>query len=257
MLKKFQMEDNKPMSTPMVTGCKLSLEDDSPKVDQTMYRSMVGSFLYSTTTRPDIIQVVGLVGRFQYAPKETHLKAVKRIFRYLKGTLELGLWYPKDKDFNLTAYTDADWAGSIDDRKSTSGGAFFLGKCLVAWLSKKQTSTSLSTTEEEYIVVASCCTQVLWMKQTLEDLQIRYDNPITINCDNTSAISISKNPVMHSKTKHIPIKYHFLRDQVTQKVVKIVYVDTKEQIADIFTKPFPRSTFENLRQKLGVIQKPH
>jgi hypothetical protein len=95
------------------------------------------------------------------------------------------------------------------------------------------------------------------MKQTLEDLQIRYDNPITINCDNTSAISISKNPVMHSKTKHIPIKYHFLRDQVTQKIVKIVYVDTKEQIADIFTKPLPRSTFENLRQKLGVIQKPH
>jgi hypothetical protein len=125
---------------------------------------------------------------------------------------------------------------------------FFLGKCLVAWLSKKQTSTSLSTTEAKYIVVASCCTQVLWMKQ---------NDPITINCDNTSAISISKNPVMHSKTKHIPIKYHFLRDQVTQRVVKIVYVDTKEQIADIFTKPFPRSTFENLRQKLGVIHIPH
>jgi hypothetical protein len=95
------------------------------------------------------------------------------------------------------------------------------------------------------------------MKQTLEDLQISYNNPITINCDNTSSISISKNPIMHSKNKHIPIKYHFLRDQVTQKIVKIVYVDTKEQIADIFTKPFPMSTFENLRQKLGVIQKPH
>jgi hypothetical protein len=95
------------------------------------------------------------------------------------------------------------------------------------------------------------------MKQTLEDLQIRYDDPITINCDNTSAISISKNPVMHSKTKHIPIKYHFLRDQVTQRVVKVVYVDTKEQIADIFTKPFPRSTFENIRHKLGVIHIPH
>jgi hypothetical protein len=154
MLKKFQMEDNKPMSTPMVIGCKLILEDDSTKVDQMMYRSMVGILLYSTATRPNIMQVVGIVGRFQYAPKETHLKAVKRIFRYLKGTLELGLWYPKDKDFNLTAYIDADWAGSIDDRKSTSGGAFFLGKYLVAWLSKKQTSTSLSTAEAEYTVVA-------------------------------------------------------------------------------------------------------
>jgi hypothetical protein len=138
MLKKFQMEYSKHVSTLMVTRCKLSLDDDSPKVDQTMYRSMIKSFLYSTETRRDIMQVVGLVGRFQYAPRETHLKTVKIIFRYLKGTLEFGLWYPKDKDFTLNAYTDADWAGSIDDRKSTSGGAFFLGKCLVAWISKKQ-----------------------------------------------------------------------------------------------------------------------
>ena len=118
-------------------------------------------------------------------------------------------------------------------------------------------STSLSTAEEKYIFGASCCTQVLWMKQTLEDLQISYNNPITINCDNTSAISISKNPVMHSKTKHIPIKYCFLRDQVTQKIIKIVYVDTKEQIVEIFTKPLPKSSFGNLQQKIGVIQKPH
>jgi hypothetical protein len=154
MLKKFQMEDCKPMSTPMVTGCKLSLDDDSPKVDQTMYRSMIGSLLYATTTRPDIMQVVGLVGRFQSTPKETHLKVVKRIFIYLQATLDFGLWYPKTKEFTLNAYTDADWEGSIDDRKSTSGGAFFLGKCLVAWLSKKQTSISLSTTRSR---IHCCC----------------------------------------------------------------------------------------------------
>jgi hypothetical protein len=185
------------------------------------------------------------------------LKAVKRIFRYLRATLDFGLWYPKTKYFTLNAYTDADWAGSVDDRKSTSGGAFFLGKCLVSWLSKKQTSISLSTTEVEYIVAATCCTQVIWMKQTLEDLQVKYDHPILLNCDNTSAINLSKNLVMHSKTKHIPIKYHFLRDQVSQKIVKVEYVDTKEKIADIFTKPLPRSAFENLRQKLGVIPIPH
>jgi hypothetical protein len=149
------------------------------------------------------------MGRFQYAPKETHLKPVKRIFRYLKGTLELGLWYPKDKYINLTAYTDAAWVGSIDDRKRTSGGELFLGKWMVSWLGKKQTSTSISIAEAKDIVVASCCTQVLWMKQTLEYLQIRYDNPITINYDNTSAIIISKNVVINYKTKHIPIKYHF------------------------------------------------
>jgi hypothetical protein len=126
MLKKFQMEDFKSMSTPMVTGCKLSLDYDSPKVDQTMYTSMVGSLLYATATRPNIIQDVRIIGRFQYAPKETHLKAVKRIFRYLRSTLDFGLWYPKTKYFTLNAYTDADWVGSVDDRKSTNGGEFFL-----------------------------------------------------------------------------------------------------------------------------------
>jgi hypothetical protein len=143
MLKKFQIEYSKNVITPMVIGCKLILDHDSPKLDQTMYRSMIGSFLYSTTTRPDIMQVVGLVGRFQSTPRETHLKVVKIIFIYLKGTFEFGLWYPKNKYFTLNAYTDADSDGSIDNMKSTIGGAFFLGKCLVGWLSKKQTSTSL------------------------------------------------------------------------------------------------------------------
>ena len=124
--------------------------------------------------------------------------------------------------------------------KSTSGAAFFLGNCLVSWLSKKQSSVSLSTTKAEYIVVASCCTQVIWMKQTLEDLLVKYEDPIVISCDNTSAINISRNPSMHSKTKKIPIKYHFLRDQLSQKVVKLEYVDTKEHIDDILTKPLPK-----------------
>ena len=110
----------------------------------------------------------------------------------------------------MTAYTDADWASCVDDRKSTSGGAFYLGKSLVAWLSKKQTSISLSIAEAKYIAAAACCTQVMWMKQTLQDMKVSIDEPISIKCDNTSAISISKNPVLHSKTKHIPIKYHFL-----------------------------------------------
>jgi hypothetical protein len=137
---------------------------------------------------------------------------VKSIFRYLKGTQEFGLWYPKGKDLSLIAYTDADWAGCIDDQEKTSGATFYLGECLVSWLSKKQSSTSLSTAEVEYIAIASCFTQVLWMKQTLTDIQVEYDEPILIYCDKTSANNISKNPVMHSKTKHIPIKYHFIRE---------------------------------------------
>jgi hypothetical protein len=253
MLKRFQMEGSKAMGTPMVTGCKLSKDSDSPDVDQSSYRSMIGSLLYITASRPDIMHVVGIVGRYQATPKQSHLLVVKRIFRYLKETMNYGLWYPKNQNFQLSVYSDVDWANCMDERKSTSGGVFFLGDSLVAWLSKKQGSISLSTTEEEYIVVATCCTQVLWMIQTLVDMEVKYTTSIPIHCDNTSAISVSKNLVFRSKTKHIPIKYHFMREKVTNKIVQVHYIPTKEQIADIFTKPLAKTPFEYLRQKLGFI----
>ena len=253
ILKKYGMEDAKLVCTPMVTGCSLSTNDESAAIHQPTYRSMIGSLLYLTGTRPDIMHAVGIVGRFQANPKETHLQAVKRIFKYLQGTQNYGLWYPRDTDLTLHAYTDADWAGSVDDRKSTSGGAFFMGSRLVSWFSKKQSSIALSTAEAEYVAAASCCTQLLWMMQTLQDFQIDCTPPVSILCDNTSAISISKNPVMHSKTKHIPIKYHFLREQVLEQRVKLEYVPSKEQVADIITKPLPREAFEYLRHKLGVV----
>ena len=156
------------------------------------------------------MHVVGIVGRFQANPKESHLQVVKRIFKYLQGTQDYGLWYPIDANLTLHAYLDVDWARNVDDRKSTSGGAFYMGSRLVSWFSKKQSSIVLYTTKAKYVAVASCCTQLLWMMQTLQDIQITCTPPISILCDNTSAISISKNLVMHSKTKHIPIKYHFL-----------------------------------------------
>jgi hypothetical protein len=140
MLKKFQMEDSSPVSTPMVVGCKLGKDDISLDVDQRTYRSMIGNLLYITASRPDIMQVVGMVGRYQSAPKQSHLVVVTSIFKYLKGTMTYGLWYPRNQNFQLTAYSDVDWENCVDERKSTSGGAFFLGNSLVAWLSKKQGS---------------------------------------------------------------------------------------------------------------------
>eukprot|EP00253_Pinus_taeda_P022104 PITA_22104 len=199
MLKRYGMEDCAPKSTPMTTNCKLSKNDDSPQVDATYYRSISGALLYLIATRPDIMQAIGMVGRFQSAPKQSHLLAIKIILRYLKVTLDIGLWYPKISTLTLTAYTNADWARSVDDRKNTSGNAFFLGDCLVSWLSKKQTSISLSTAEAEYIAVADCCTQILWMKEALKDVNIGTNQPITIYCDNTSVIRLSKNLVMALK----------------------------------------------------------
>jgi hypothetical protein len=241
------MEDWKPIITPMQTSCKLKKDDDSKSTDQRKYRSMIGSLLYVTASRPDVMQAVGQVAQFQATPKESHVLSVKSIFRYLKEIEDFGLWYPKGKDISLIAYTDAYWAGCIDDQRSTSGAVFYLGECLVSWISKKQSSVSLSTAEAEFIAVASCCTHVIWMKQTLTYIQVEYDEPIPIYCDNTSAISISKNPVMHSKMKHIPIKYHFLQEQVAEKNIRVEYVGTKEQVAVIFTEPLPLEAFEYLR----------
>jgi hypothetical protein len=180
----------------------------------------------------------------------------KEDFQISQRNKRVWIMVSKGKDLSLIAYTDANWAGCIDDRRSTSGAMFYLGECLVSWLRKKKSSVSLSTVEAEYIGAATCCTQVLWMKQTLTDIQVEYDEPIPIYCDNTSSISISKNPVMHSKTKHIPIKYNFLWEHVVEKNIRVEYVGTKEQVADIFTKPLPWEAFEYLRQRLGVISTP-
>eukprot|EP00253_Pinus_taeda_P027319 PITA_27319 len=187
--------------------------------------------------------------------KMRQLKMVK--LQLMKGTTQSGLWYPKVNNLIIQAFTGSDWEGSVDDHKSTSGAAFYLGGCLVSWLSKKQTSISLSTTEVEYITVASCCTQGLWMKKTFQDLQVKFDEPIPIFCDNTRTISMSKNLVMHSKMKHILIKYHFFREQVAENNNKLEYVGTEEKIVDIFTKPLPREAFEYLHQKLGILPSSH
>ena len=180
MLKKFGMVDCKPVSTPITTGCKLSMDDESKEVDQKPYRSMIGSLLYVTASRQDVMQAVKLVARFQANPMEKDVLAIKRIFRYLKGTIEFGVGYPKGHELSLVAYTDADWVGSIDDRRSTSETTLYLGDFLVSWSSKKQSLVSLSTAEVEYITAGTCCTQVIWMRQTLEDIQVKYDEPILI-----------------------------------------------------------------------------
>jgi len=172
LLKKFKLEDCKEMNTPMHPTCTLSNEDQGSKVDQKLYRGMIGSLLYLTASRPDILFSVCLCARFQSDPRETHLTVVKRIFRYLKGTTNLGLMYKKSSDYKLVGFCDADYGGDRIERKSTSGNCQFLGENLISWACKRQTTIALSTAEAEYISAASCCTQLLWMKHQLEDYQI-------------------------------------------------------------------------------------
>ena len=181
-------------STPLSTTIKLDKDDKGKKVDIKTYRGMIGSLLYLTSRRPDIMFSVCLCARFQSCPKESHLLAVKWIFWYLIGTINLGLWYSKGTHINLTCYSDDDFARYKVDRKSSSGTCHFLDHLLVSWFSKKKNLVALSTTEVEYIDASSCCAQIIWMKQSLRDYGINLDQ-IPILCDNTSAINLSKNPI--------------------------------------------------------------
>ena len=252
MLKKFDMDKAKACKTPMPTSGHLGIGEGEKSVDPKVYRSMIGSLLYLCASRPDIMLSVCMCARFQAAPKECHLLAVKRILRYLVHTPSLGLWYPKGATFDLLGYSDSDWAGDKVDRKSTSGACQLLGRSLVSWASKKQNSISLSTAEAEYIAAASCCAQLLWMKQTLRDYRVVHTK-VPLLCDNESAIKIANNPVQHSRTKHIDIRHHFIRDHVARGDIEIAHVSTNHQLADIFTKPLDEARFCELRRELGIL----
>jgi hypothetical protein len=251
LVKRFGMDGKSRAQIPMSTSIKISSDVAGKSVDPSLYRSMIGSLLYLTTSRPDIAFSVGVRACFQANSKESHLTAVKRIIRYVNDTLLYGIWYSRETNLVVAGYFDADWAGNADDRKSTSRGCFYVGNNLVAWMSKKQASISLSTFEAKYIAVGNCCTQLLWMKTLLGDYGFSQDT-IIINCDNTSAINISKNPVQHSRTKHIDIRHHFLRDLVESEVVSLSFIPTENQLADILTKPLDGSRFESLRKAIGV-----
>jgi hypothetical protein len=172
--------------------------------------------------------------------------------RYLVYTPNFGLWYPRGSTFDLIGYSDADWAGCKIDRKSTSGTCQILGRSLVSWASKKQNSVALSTAEAEYIATNHCCVQLLWMGQTLRDYGYKLTK-VPLLCDNESAIRMTDNLVEHSRTKHIAIRYHFLRDHQQRGDIKIAYINTKDQLVDIFTKPLDEKTFTKLRHELNIL----
>ncbi|GJY93780.1 hypothetical protein Tco_0509562 [Tanacetum coccineum] len=213
----------------MATKPKLDADLSGKLVDQTDYHSKIGSLMYLTSSRPDIVQAVCYFAMYQARPTEKHLKEVKRIFRYLRGTINMGLWYPKDSGFELTAFSDVDHAGCIDTRKSTSGGIQFL----------------------EYMALSTSCAQVMWMRTHLKDYGFNY-NKIPLYCDSQSAIAISCNPVQHSRTKHIHTRYHFIKEQVENGIIELYFVRTEYQLADMFTKALPEDRFQYLVRRIGM-----
>ena len=251
IVKKFGLQNCKKMETPMAHSSKLDKDEDGKEVDQKLYRSMIGSLLYLTASRPDILYSVCLCARFQSSPRESHLSALKRIIKYVGTYPNLGLWYSKESTFVLKGYSDADLAGCKVDRKSTSETCQLMGDMLISWFSKKQSTVALSTAEAEYVSLGSCCAQILWLKQQLRDYGIEASN-VEILCDNTSAINLTKNPILHSRAKHIEIKHHFIRDHVQNQEVQIHHVDTKNQLADIFTKPLDKLSFNFIRDRLSI-----
>ncbi|GJX27625.1 putative ribonuclease H-like domain-containing protein [Tanacetum coccineum] len=252
ILKKFDFWSIRTATTPIESNKPLVKDEDGEDVDVHVYRSMIGSLMYLTASRPDIMFAVCACARFQVTPKASHLNAVKRIFRYLKHQPKLGLWYPRDSPFELEAFSDSDYGGASLDRKSTTGGCQFLGRRLISWQCKKQTIVANSTTEAEYVAAANCCGQVLWIQNQMMDYGFNFMNT-KIHIDNESTISVIKNPVAHSRTKHIEIRFHFIRDCYEKRLIEVIKIHTDHNVADLLTKGFDVTRFNFLVVSIGLL----
>jgi hypothetical protein len=254
VLERFKMDDCNPMQVPIIPGTKLTRDGEGEKIDSTYYKQMIGSLMYMTATRPDLTYVVSLISRFMEAPTELHYQVVRKILRYLKGTLDYGLFYKKKKSerHKLVGFSDSDYAGDVDDHKNTSGYVFLLNGATISLSSKKQTIVTLSTTEAEFIAAASCVCQGIWLRGILEEVKYTQQGLIMLFCDNSSIIKLSKNPVLHGRSKHIDVRFHFLRDLTKEGKVELVHCRSVEQIADILTKPLKAESFMKLRALLGM-----
>jgi hypothetical protein len=249
------MTDCKVAATPMEEMLRLSRDSTTEEVDATLYRRIVGSLWYLIHTRPDLTYVVGYVSRFLERPTEEHLQAVKKIFRYIAGTLQYGLRYGRRTGTTrLVGYCNSDLAGDIDTRKSTTGALFFLGNCLVSWQSLKQRVVVMSSCEAEYIVVTTAATQAIWMARLLGELLRREPEVVVLKVDNKSALALARNPVFHERNKHIDLRYHFIRNCLAEGTVSATYINTVDQLADILTKALGRVKFQELRARIGMVQ---
>lgn len=254
ILERVNMQLCRPVSTPLSPTDKLALREGDPLgvQDSTQYRSIVGALQYLTLTRPDISFAVNKVCQFLHSPTTLHWAAVKRIIRYVSGTLGLGLKFSKSRSMLVSAFSDADRAGCPDDSRSTRGFAVFLGNNLISWSARKQATVSRSSTEAEYKAMANATTEVMWVHKLLDELGISHPSAAVLWCDNIGAKYLSDNPVFHARTKHIEIDFHFVREQVAMKQLDVRFISSADQLADEFTKPLGTRPFIWFRNNLNL-----
>ncbi|KAI3524454.1 hypothetical protein L1887_03109 [Cichorium endivia] len=252
IIQRASMSTCKPVSTPVDTSAKLSATDGPLLPDGSLYRSLAGALQYLTFTRPDISYAVQQVCLFMHAPREAHYNFLKRILRYLQGTLNFGIQITPTRLDSITAYSDADWAGCPDSRRSTSGYCVYFGDNILSWSSKRQHTVSRSSAEAEYRAVANTVAEVSWLRKLLLELHVPLRHATVVFCDNVSAVYLSDNPVQHQQTKHVEIDIHFVREKVRLEHIRVLHVPSESQYADIFTKGLPRHLFTDFRSSLRV-----
>ena len=254
ILKRFGMENCKPVSTPVEANEKfVKLSDNEEPIDIPLYQAAVGSLNYAAiATRPDLSVAVSMVSQFMKNPSKDHWVGIKRIFRYIKGTLGFGLRFNHSNSFELYGYCDADWAGCVETRKSTSGHIFRVGDCTISWRSKKQPIVTLSSTEAEYVSLCGAAQECVWLRNLFEDVGFKQGGATMLFEDNQGAIALSRNPKDHPRTKHIDVKYHYIRETIEKKCIDVSYCPTTDMVADVLTKGLPKHSFEKFRSLMGV-----
>ena len=248
------MEECNLAQTPLEARMKFS-QQEGPLVVSTFFRSLIGSLRYLTHTRPDLTYSVGFLSRFMEQPTIEHLTALKQVLRYLRGTIGYGLVYLKGQlKARLVGYKDSDFAGDEQERKSTSGQVFFLGDMLISWASQKQKTVALSSYEAEYVAATAAACQGMWLNRLVSELSGIDETMVKLLVDKKSAIVLTKNPVQHSRTKHIDTRHHFIRQYVEDKNIQVDYLRTEDQLADILTKSLGRVKFLEMCERLGVVK---
>ena len=251
ILCKANMDDAKPVATPMATDPPLTIHGQ-PLADPTSYRTLIGSLQYLGLTRPDVSFAVNKLAQYMQRPTEAHMQALRRLLRYLQGTSHKGLLLYHSSPNTLHAYSDSDWARDKDDYISTTAYIVYLGNNAISWTSKKQRTRARSSTEAEYRAVANTTAELLWVRNLLVELGCAVPQCPVIYCDNAGATYVSANPVFHSKMKHLGLDYHFVRENVQAGLLRVSYISTHDQLADVLTKPLPRTTFHDLIGRIGL-----